>query len=613
MQKKLNPQQKRRTMKDQSYPASFLKLFLGNTVLWYKLVILAFLVINPFLFIYGSPFVAGWVLIGEFIFTLAMALKCYPLPAGGLLAIEAVVIGMASPRTIYEEALINFPVILLLIFMVAGIHFMKDFLQFTFTRLLVRVQSKKKISLLFCIAGAFLSAFLDALTVTAVIIAVAYSFYEVYHKYASSAASRPAKNLIDDEAFNDAVRADLLQFRGFLRNLMMHGAVGTALGGVCTMVGEPQNLLIAETMGWHFIPFLKEVSPVSMPVLVVGLLTCLGVEHFKIFTYGFTMPGNIRSHLLETEVKMEAERGTAGKLKLILQALVGVFLIVALALHLAEVGIIGLAVIILLTAFTGVTQESQIGHAFEEALPFTALLVVFFSIVAVIHEQHLFVPIIDYVLSLKGQMQLLAYYIANGVLSAISDNVFVATVYVSQTKMHIAENLGMLPDILTIGQHLGAITSNQIASLSDINSQALIAQLSDPSLNRTEFVNSLAPEMAQKAREIIGIMHNIGAELMSELTDPEMERSTVFATLTPDAAKIAEEIMFHFDKLAVAINTGTNIPSVATPNGQAAFLFLLTSALAPVIRLSYGRMVLLAMPYTITMSLTGAFAVYFFL
>ena len=33
----------------------------------------------------------------------------------------------------------------------------------------------------------------------------------------------------------------------------------------------------------------------------------------------------------------------------------------------------------------------------------------------------------------------------------------------------------------------------------------------------------------------------------------------------------------QFDLLAVAINTGTNIPSVATPNGQAAFLFLLTS------------------------------------
>ena len=47
--------------------------------------------------------------------------------------------------------------------MVAGIYFMKDFLRFTFTRILVKVQSKYKIALLFCFAGAFLSAFLDAL------------------------------------------------------------------------------------------------------------------------------------------------------------------------------------------------------------------------------------------------------------------------------------------------------------------------------------------------------------------------------------------------------------------------------------------------------------------
>ena len=47
-------------------------------------------------------------------------------------------------------------------------------------------------------------------------------------------------------------------------------------------------------------------------------------------------------------------------------------------------------IIVLLTAFNGVTEEHQIGKAFEEALPFTALLVVFFAIVAVIHEQHLF-------------------------------------------------------------------------------------------------------------------------------------------------------------------------------------------------------------------------------
>lgn len=67
----------------------------------------------------------------------------------------------------------------------------------------------------------------------------------------------------------------------------------------------------------------------------------------------------------------------------------------------------------------------------------------------------------------------------------------------------------------------------------------------------------------------------------------------------------------QFDLLAVAINTGTNLPSVATPNGQAAFLFMLTSAIAPLLRLSYGRMVMMAIPYTIVLTVVGLAATYF--
>jgi NhaB family Na+:H+ antiporter len=224
---------------------------------------------------------------------------------------------------------------------------------------------------------------------------------------------------------------------------------------------------------------------------------------------------------------------------------------VALAFHLAAVGLIGLSVIVFLTAINGVTEEHQIGRAFEEALPFTALLVVFFAIVAVIHDQHLFAPVINYVMSLQGQSQLAAYYIANGLLSAISDNVFVATVYISETKMNFIKILAAIPDIGMSGE-----------------------------------------------------------ELMKKLTDTNLVRADVLATLPPAAAAKAHEVIHHLDKLAVSINTGSNIPSVATPNGQAAFLFLLTSALAPVIRLSYGRMVLRALPYTITMSITGLAATY---
>jgi len=72
---------------------------LGNSPDWYKVTILGFLVINPFIVVM-DPHVAGWALVVEFIFTLAMALKCYPLQPGGLLAIQAVLLGLATPELV---------------------------------------------------------------------------------------------------------------------------------------------------------------------------------------------------------------------------------------------------------------------------------------------------------------------------------------------------------------------------------------------------------------------------------------------------------------------------------------------------------------------------------
>ncbi|MDA8893329.1 hypothetical protein N9I86_06455, partial [Hyphomicrobiales bacterium] len=193
---------------------------------------------------------------------------------------------------------------------------------------------------------------------------------------------------------------------------------------------------------------------------------------------------------------------------------VAIILVISLAFGLAAVGLIGLMVIVLLTAFNGVIEEHELGKAFEEALPFTALLVVFFAVVAVIHDQHLFTPIITYVLSLKLDVQIPMFFMVNGILSMISDNVFVATIYISEVKAALDS---------------GAIDREQ------------------------------------------------------------------------------------FDLLAIAINSGTNLPSVATPNGQAAFLFLLTSSAAPLLGLSYLRMVLMALPYTIVLTVVGVLSVIFFL
>jgi NhaB family Na+:H+ antiporter len=493
--------------------ASFWENFLGQAPRWYKATIVAFLVINPFLYMI-SPFVTGWILVLEFIFTLAMALKCYPLQPGGLLALEAVAIGMTSTHTIREEVFNNFPVILLLMFMVAGIYFMKELLLFTFTKIILGVRSKTLVSFLFCAVAAVLSAFLDALTVTAVIISVAVGFYSVYHKVASGKSFRDEHEHGADESIGELHREDLESFRAFLRSLLMHGAVGTALGGVCTTVGEPQNLLIAGQVGWEFVEFFLNMAPVTLPVLVLGLTTCVIVEKAKVFGYGTDLPDPVRE-ILEGFDRAEAEaRSARDNARLVVQAVAAGLLVVALAMHWAEVGLIGLMVIVIQTAFNGVIEEHNLGRAFEEALPFTSLLVVFFGIVAVIHDQHLFAPVIDYVLTLDISVQPGMFYIANGVLSAISDNVFVATVYINEVK-----------DAFDEGQ-------------------------------------------------------------------------------------ISRE---HFELLAIAINTGTNLPSVATPNGQAAFLFLLTSSVAPLVRLSYSRMVVMAFPYTIVLGITGWFGVQYFL
>lgn len=145
-------------------------------------------------------------------------------------------------------------------------------------------------------------------------------------------------------------------------------------------------------------------------------------------------------------------------------------------------------------------------------MPFTALLTVFFTVVAVIIEQHLFSPVIQFVLRADPASQLSLFYLFNGLLSSVSDNVFVGTVYINEAR--------------------AALETGTIA-------------------------------------------------------------------------------LKQFELLAVAINTGTNLPSVATPNGRAAFLFLLTSALAPLVRLSYGRMVWMALPYTVVLTVVGLLCVQF--
>ena len=268
-------------------------MFLGDSPRWYKQSILSFLILNPILLMVlnslglNGGFILGWVILLQFIFTLALALKCYPLQPGGLLAIEALVMDLSNPYSMMHEIEANIEVILLLVFMVAGIFFMKNLMLTIFTKLLLNVKSKVWLSLLYCFTAAFLSAFLDALTVTAVLIGVTVGFYRIYHLIISDKYFGDTNHDIYNDTSIDSLKVEELDdFKGFLRQLIMHGAVGTALGGVCTIVGEPQNLLIAKIADWDFIEFFLYMAPVTMPVFIVGLLTCFCLERFKLAGFG---------------------------------------------------------------------------------------------------------------------------------------------------------------------------------------------------------------------------------------------------------------------------------------------------------------------------------------
>ena len=123
-------------------------MFLGDSPEWYKNTIIAFLIINPIILLLlnsmslNGGFIVGWVILLEFIFTLALALKCYPLQPGGLIAIQALFLGLTNPYSLLHEIEHNLEVILLLVFMVAGIYFMKNLMLTIFTKLFFWIVSR---------------------------------------------------------------------------------------------------------------------------------------------------------------------------------------------------------------------------------------------------------------------------------------------------------------------------------------------------------------------------------------------------------------------------------------------------------------------------------------
>lgn len=471
-----------------------IKNFLGSqTNLYYKYIILFFIIINFFMFFLVSKFISGWLILIEFIFILIFSLQCYPFLPGGLILIQSIFMQIVQIKNIQEEINHNQEVIFLLIFMISSIKFLKKILLFIFTRILLSIKSKIFLSLFYFIISALFSAFLDAITVMFVIITVT---KEIYNNYCDS-----IKNKLDF-----TIKKEIKIFRFFLRSLVMHAAVGSTLGGSITMIGEPQNIMIAKIMKWNFNDFFYKLSPITIPTFIFGIITTILLEKFKIFGYGYKIPKKINNFFINYK-KNYLKQNYEIKVNLFIQSIILIWLIFAILFQVSEISLIGISIIIFTTSFCGINDEKKIGKSFSDSLTFLNLFILFLGITALINEQKLFETIIKFIFNIENnKLQIFWLYFFNGFLSAISDNIFVSSIFMNEVNNFFKNNL-------------------------------------------IEYKK--------------------------------------------------------FESLVIAIISGTNLPSIATPNGQAALLLLLTSSLTKLIKFSYKRIFIMLLPFTLIISTTG--------
>lgn len=508
----------------------YYNLFLKNVDHRYKGTLVAFLIMNPVIFWVFGPYIAATAILAQGILFIGLSLVHGPQAPLIVLVGEALLLGLVTDVDVLRELNNNIEIVLMVLFVVAAVGQLKTLLMDIFIFILLRVKSKRNLAVAFSVSAAVCSAFLDALTVVAIMVTISSGFLQTYLDVTSVELQKHKPQFVEDIKERLEHHADVVQFKSFLVSIVIHAAVGTMLGGIWTKIGEPQNLLIANLMGWDFIQFLVRMIWVSAPVAIVGfclsfllelggpsinmLLKKLGKSIGKDigqFCYGVEMPEDVRRVLTENRHKEQTNRTDDERKMVRVELFFLVIFLIGLITHIFPVWITGAIVFACLGLFKGLKTDHKIHEALEDSTPFVVLLIAFFALVGMIHAQHLFQPVTDVVLSYTGVDRLYAYYLATGALSVVSDNVFVAMVYITDAL--------------------------------------------------------------------------------------ELHRKGVISR---------EEL----ELIAVAINAGTNVLSIGTPNGQAAFLFLLMSCLKEELRLGYMKIFWHTLPYFMILTPVGFFGIW---
>ncbi len=201
-----------------------------------------------------------------------------------------------------------------------------------------------------------------------------------------------------------------------------------------TLVGEPQNLLIGNTVGWDFGEFFVRMSPVSLPVLVVGLATCAAARAASVVRLRRRACRRPCAPCSRTTTRAEDEQPhTARSCGSASPGRGRGVLVAALALHCRGRG----------PRRTRVDRDRDGVHGRHGGTSDRACVPAMrcrsrrcsscsSPSSPSSTSRTCSVPSSRPCSRCRAELQPAMFYLANGVLSAISDNVFVATVYISE-------------------------------------------------------------------------------------------------------------------------------------------------------------------------------------
>ncbi|WP_412732519.1 SLC13 family permease [Minisyncoccus archaeiphilus] len=428
-----------------------LEKFMGNDCPgWYKWLFVSFLIL-PFLVRFGIPFLGvdfevtmanigplhikasmaaittTILIMFEAITLLMLNKKNTPATAPILFLVPLALFGtgVASSQGYVAEVSANLSVLLLVLTVGSTASNLKDPIGIPVS-LIIQKWGKclYKTGAAVFLMSAIGSAFLDQITMLFIMIGGLSSIYYVVKNSGN---------------FN---QEEMTSINGVIRMLIYTAFMGSLIGGTATPIGEPQCYRIAEILGiTDFGQFFMMMYMIFIGCGLALLTEILILTRFRIGEYAFRWPDSekLSSTLKENSLNLPNREKASNYIQL------GAFLVFVLALLLlaAHINIFFLGMVAFggMMMLQGKNREHYISHSTGEVINLILVLLALYGIATALAQQGIILWIVLQILALPFFMQLLLIFLAAGMISSFSDNVFVATIMVTALLIALGANV----------------------------------------------------------------------------------------------------------------------------------------------------------------------------